>query len=401
MQTLNCTNTDIFQVMGNSDKVSNQTQGSDPQSPSPHPAPRLSPVGETWSPKSQSCLQSKLIIRDMVPQTSQPQSIALKARLRPRATFASYAMPSQNSSEEDVEDDYEDVVKESFEKLVDEDYEDYEELADGVDEDFFPANNGIHASGNDRQHSPRILPKPRAQYSPIGEPGPGIRGIDHSDTRDISVSWSRDSDTRATSSFASSAPGNARAFTVPRQARKPSRASGTRIRTSVNKGTSPMVHSSSVSDASLLKRGMTRTSDALIVKRAMGPNDPENLKIVNMVDNLKMRWTEIADQLNKDRVAAGKAAKMTANCVHNRYNRNAPILFEAEGRTFIPIHLRKTHVAAKEEDRFFWDADRDRMLVEAVKAVEAEKWSRVAELVNRHTGGDLTPGGAATRHRLI
>lgn len=196
-------------------------------------------------------------------------------------------------------------------------------------------------------------------------------------------------------------------FNVPSLTlREPSRASGEEIPRSQNKtpGLETFIHSSQMSDAALLKRKLTRDENGYVSKRSCGPTDPENVAIVNMVDNLKMKWVDIAIRLNEERLKVGRTGKLTPNSVHNRYNRNAPIYYQAEDKAFIPICMRKTYVPDpnQPQGRFHWDDERDRILVEAHNQVESEKWERVAEIVNRRiSDGNVTAEAVATRYNMI
>lgn len=95
----------------------------------------------------------------------------------------------------------------------------------------------------------------------------------------------------------------------------------------------------SVAEASLAKRGLRRT-DRLSLK-PNGASDPENLMIIHMFDVMKMTFGQIYKALNKRRIKAGGEPNFTKTSVHNRYNRNAPILYELEGREWIPLTQRK------------------------------------------------------------
>lgn len=186
---------------------------------------------------------------------------------------------------------------------------------------------------------------------------------------------------------------------------RPSRFSGHEMPASVNKMPTP-ARGPSPSDAALLKRGLKRAGAASYTKRASGPTDPENIRIVNMFDNEHRTWAEIADILNKDRVAAGLKPMFTQNGVHNRYNRNAPILYQAEGKTFVQICKRKEYDerGKRKKDQYVWNADSDLLLVEAVKEVEAKKWKQVAAIFNSRTELDipkLSPEAIATRYTKI
>lgn len=190
-------------------------------------------------------------------------------------------------------------------------------------------------------------------------------------------------------------------FTVPfaPNPRLPSRSSGTHIQPAYVNKAPPKVPTDSISNATLLKRGLTRSKDSVMSKRSHGANDPENILIVNLKENEQYSWREIAEALNERRIQEGKPPRFTPNSVQNRYNRNAPILFAAEGRVFIPVSQRRrgntTHGPMK------WDEASDTLLVKATKEVDSQRWTRVAELFNKHSAVEITAAEAAKRMEII
>jgi hypothetical protein len=137
-----------------------------------------------------------------------------------------------------------------------------------------------------------------------------------------------------------------------------------------------------------------------MARRASGANDPENITIVNLVDNHGKKWSEVADILNGARIAKGLQPSFTANGVHNRYNRNAPLLSAAEGKEFVPVCERNSRVP-KSATSSTWTPELDKILVEKVQTVDAEKWPRVAQLFNEATGMNISAEAIAYRNSLI
>lgn len=178
----------------------------------------------------------------------------------------------------------------------------------------------------------------------------------------------------------------------------PSRDSGFRIHKSSVNRIPAHVETSTISDATLAKRGLKRANAPTMSKRAHGANDPENVLIVNMVENDGCTWGQIADHLNEVRIATGRAPSFTANAVHNRYNRNAPLLFAAEGRPFTPIKFRGENAALQQS---CWSPDLDTALVEIVKEVDSQKWIRVAALFKERTGETIDGKAAAHRFQML
>ncbi|KAE9363682.1 hypothetical protein N431DRAFT_497489 [Stipitochalara longipes BDJ] len=168
-----------------------------------------------------------------------------------------------------------------------------------------------------------------------------------------------------------------------------------------------LVPEDEVTDAALVKRGLKRGDGARVCKRGYGANDPENIAIVNMFEKDRMSFDAICNKLNADRIANGKAPTLTPNGCQTRFNRNAPILFSAEGRDFIPLGLRQRGqrmddiAPTNPRPKVAWDDELDLALVETVKEWESRKWEDVATLFKRKTGVDMDAGSCAHRHHII
>jgi hypothetical protein len=190
-------------------------------------------------------------------------------------------------------------------------------------------------------------------------------------------------------------------FSVPLalNPRLPPRSSGVRKRANVNL-VPPTVPTSSISDAALLKRGLKRSKNAVMSKRSHGPNDPENILIVNLRENEKKSWPDICLILNERRIKEGKTPSFTPNGCHNRYNRNAPILFAAEGKEFVPVSLQRK-LKKNPKGPMKWDDDTDTLLIQCVKEVESHKWDEVAALFNVNSPRQITSAEAALRTKVI
>jgi hypothetical protein len=166
-----------------------------------------------------------------------------------------------------------------------------------------------------------------------------------------------------------------------------------------------LVPEDEVTDAALLKRGLKRGNGAEVCKRGYGANDPENIAIVNMYETDRMSFDQIQRKLNADRVENGRDPSLTANGVQTRYNRNAPILFKAEGRDFVPIGQRKkgermVDISPAAGPKA-WTDDLDMALVKAVKEWESGKWENVAAIFREKTGVDMDASACAHRHHII
>ncbi|KAH7384838.1 hypothetical protein BKA64DRAFT_646281 [Cadophora sp. MPI-SDFR-AT-0126] len=192
-------------------------------------------------------------------------------------------------------------------------------------------------------------------------------------------------------------------FNQPGAVLDPSRYSGD---PSINWGLNqdpPSIPQIAVSDAALLKRGLTRGAKEKVCKRGYGANDPENVNIVNMKED-GMSFAEIVEVLNETRVANGRAPSLSVCGVTSRYNRTAPLLFAAEGKQFIPLSKRgKGQVLADGPlyEKPVWNDQLDLVLAQVVKDVDKDKWNRVAMEYNRRTGKNISAQSAALRHTIL
>ncbi|KAK0129107.1 hypothetical protein ONS95_001046 [Cadophora gregata] len=192
-------------------------------------------------------------------------------------------------------------------------------------------------------------------------------------------------------------------FNQPGAGLAPSRYSGD---PSVNWGLNqdpPSVPQIAVSDAALLKRGLTRGAKEKVCKRGYGANDPENVNIVNMKED-GMSFAEIVEALNETRVANGHAPSLSVCGVTSRYNRTAPLLFAAEGKQFIPLSKRgKGQVLGDGPlyEKPVWNDQLDLVLAQVVKDIDKDKWARVAMEYNRRTGKNISAQSAALRHTIL
>jgi hypothetical protein len=158
----------------------------------------------------------------------------------------------------------------------------------------------------------------------------------------------------------------------------------------------------------LFKRGLKRGDGAEVCKRGSGANDPENIAIINMYEIDRMSFEEIQKKLNADRVENGRDPSLTTSSVQTRYNRNAPIHFQAEGIDFVPVGQRKRgqrmdDISAPDGPnlRTPWTDDLDMALVKAVKEWESGKWENVAAIFREKTGVDMDASACALRHHII
>ncbi|KAE8444523.1 hypothetical protein EG329_000507 [Mollisiaceae sp. DMI_Dod_QoI] len=162
-----------------------------------------------------------------------------------------------------------------------------------------------------------------------------------------------------------------------------------------------MVNQNEVSDAALMKRNLKRGQGEKVCKRGYGANDPENIAIVNLKEQDGYSFRDIVEILNEKRIREGKQPTLSVCGVTSRYNRTAPLLFQANGMTFVPLSKRRGGGAGNPNGKPVWNDDLDIALVNAVKSVEATKWQTVADLMMDKTGIPMDANSVALRHSML
>ncbi|KAH6673557.1 hypothetical protein B0J14DRAFT_654218 [Halenospora varia] len=177
-----------------------------------------------------------------------------------------------------------------------------------------------------------------------------------------------------------------------------SRYSGADMPWGINK-TPEMTDSENVSDASLLKRGLSRTDGPRVCRRGYGANDPENIAIVNLKEHEGLTFAEIRERLNDKRIKEGKTPSLSVTGVANRYNRTAPVLFSSQGLEFVPLSQRKNKPGT--HSRVEWTNEDDLALVQSFNEYDHARWPAVAKMFEDKTGKAITPEIAAQRHAIL
>ena len=137
--------------------------------------------------------------------------------------------------------------------------------------------------------------------------------------------------------------------------------------------------------------------------RVLAEHDPENREIKRLRQEEKLKWGEIAEILNKARVAAGKVPGLTDNAVYSRYARNGPRIAAANGEEWDPSTIGP-HVSKKAEPMapiVGFDAVQDEMLVKAYQEIQQETWELVSERIVAMGGKKHDPGICARRYQAI
>lgn len=137
--------------------------------------------------------------------------------------------------------------------------------------------------------------------------------------------------------------------------------------------------------------------------RVVAEHDPENREIKRLRQQGKLKWGEIAEILNKKRVAAGKLPGLTDNAVYSRYARNGPRIAAANGEEWDPSSIGP-HVSKRAEPMtpiVGFDAVEDEMLVKAYQEIQQETWELVSERIVAMGGKQHDPEICARRYQAI
>jgi hypothetical protein len=287
--------------------------------------------------------------------------------------------------------------------LTDEDY--MTDETNPFDENFMQADNEEPFNGVQRS-----LDRPGPSGRPGRPSGPGRPDRPYQPEPNVRGSRDRISKRPLPGNYHDRAPAGSShypetgGFNVFGQRLQPSRYSGTPMPWGVQ-SEPEMINQDEVSDASLMKRNISRGMGKTICKRGYGASDPENIAIVNMKEFENLQFDEIARILNDKRVQEGKNPSLSAVGVNGRYNRTAPLLFSAQGQEFIPLSKRRgrgkeVYEASKKEPPV-WNDQLDVILVNCVKKVDAAKWATVATLFQKKSGKPMNAAAAALRHNLL
>jgi hypothetical protein len=195
-------------------------------------------------------------------------------------------------------------------------------------------------------------------------------------------------------------------FGNPGKGLLPSRYSGAPMPWGLNKDPT-LIDQKDVSNASLLKRGLSRGNTAKVCKRGYGANDPENIRIVNLRENRQLSFPEIVEKLNSERIDSGRNPSLSVCGVTSRYNRTAPLLFASQGKQFIPLSQRRAmrngsaRVHGAPTGFIGWTDPLDEELVKAVQVVDARRWQMVADQFFEQTGLRFSPSDVSRRHAIL
>ena len=136
--------------------------------------------------------------------------------------------------------------------------------------------------------------------------------------------------------------------------------------------------------------------------KVLAEHDPENHEIKRLRER-GYKWSEIAEKVNKQRVAAGKVPGLTDNAVYSRYTRNAPRIAAAQGEVWDPKTVGP-HPSKKTEPMApitgFNDLE-DQRLVESYAEIQKETWELVSDRIVAKGGKRHDPELCARRYQSI
>lgn len=157
------------------------------------------------------------------------------------------------------------------------------------------------------------------------------------------------------------------------------------------------------SQASKMKRTQSATVRAVPRSNSLAENDPENITIKRLHLEGKMNWAEIAECLNKQRIAEGKLPTLTSNAVYGRFTRNARRIAAVNGEVWEsdddkerrPKKKLKAKATNGEPSKAIapvtvtgFDPAEDVLLAEAYDEIKREIWVLVSQRI-AHKGGKI------------
>ncbi|MCJ1298562.1 hypothetical protein MMC08_001352 [Hypocenomyce scalaris] len=137
--------------------------------------------------------------------------------------------------------------------------------------------------------------------------------------------------------------------------------------------------------------------------RLVAQHDPENHEIKRLRQRDKLKWGEIAEILNKQRITAGKTPSLTDNAVYSRYVRNGPRIAANEGESWDPSCVGQplSKRVQSMAPIVGFDAVQDEMLVKAYQDIQQETWELVSERIVAMGGKRHDPEICARRYQAI
>lgn len=180
--------------------------------------------------------------------------------------------------------------------------------------------------------------------------------------------------------------------------------SGTRGTTNSSGSTHAIISPVGAGKAAKLKRSFSVAmgQNPSGTMKVLAEHDPENHEIKRLRE-MGLKWGEIAAEVNKQRVAAGKVPGLTDNAVYSRYTRNAPRIAAAKGEVWDPKTIGP-HPSKKTEPMapiIGFDDLEDQRLVEAYAEIQKETWELVSERIVAKGGKRHDPELCARRYQSI
>lgn len=138
--------------------------------------------------------------------------------------------------------------------------------------------------------------------------------------------------------------------------------------------------------------------------RPNAEHDPENHEIKRLREEEGLKWGEIAELLNKQRVKAGRVPGLTENAIYSRYMRNAPRIAASNGEIWTPKQVgpKKVGTNVRPLDPLpVFTPQQDELLVKSYKEAIDETWQRVADKMEAKNGKKLDPDHLAKRYKIL
>ncbi|KAK8242803.1 hypothetical protein IWZ00DRAFT_575695 [Phyllosticta capitalensis] len=156
-----------------------------------------------------------------------------------------------------------------------------------------------------------------------------------------------------------------------------------------------------------LKQRLAGKSGKAFSRKLNPEKDPENISIKHMRCVERKQFDDIADELNRARVAAGLEPTFTANAVYGRFQRIAPRIAALEGqpdfnyRDYLHIPREVKLVVEKSVSLPAMTPQQETLFVEAYERVKREVWVYTAARFREMGGFELSPEQAALKFKSI
>ncbi len=165
-----------------------------------------------------------------------------------------------------------------------------------------------------------------------------------------------------------------------------------------------------------MKRSQSATLGRVPRGYSLAEKDPENVEIKRLHLEEKMNWPDIAECLNKKRIAEGKHPRLTGNAVYSRFTRNARRIAAVNGEVWDfdneneqpPKKKRKTRAEKDDQCKAMapvtvvgFDPAEDVLLAEAYDEINRDIWALISQRIAQKGGKIHEPEMCARRYLAL